>query len=53
MMKKVLRSSWLAIVLLFMYLPVLILMVYSFTDTATIGTAGHFSLKNYVTLFTS
>lgn len=53
MIKKVLRSSWLAIVLLFMYLPVLILMIYSFTDTATIGTTGHFSLKNYVTLFMS
>lgn len=53
MMKKVLRSSWLALVLLFMYLPVLILMVYSFTDTATIGTKGNFSLQNYVTLFTT
>ncbi|MDD6307262.1 MAG: ABC transporter permease [Clostridiales bacterium] len=53
MIKKILRSSWLALVLLFMYLPILMLMVYSFTDTATIGTKGNFSLKNYVTLFTT
>ena len=51
MMKKIVRSSWLALVLLFMYLPVVILAVYSFTDTATIGTSGHFSLQNYKTLF--
>lgn len=49
MMKKIVRSSWLALVLLFMYLPVVILAVYSFTDTATIGTSGHFSLQNYKT----
>ena len=53
MMKKRGRSSWLALVLLFMYLPVVILAVYSFTDTATIGTSGHFSLQNYKTLFTT
>ncbi len=53
MIKKILRSSWLAIVLLFMYLPILILMVYSFTDTATIGTHGNFSVNNYITLFTT
>lgn len=51
MMKKIFRSSWLALVLLFMYLPVLTLMVYSFTDTATIGTKGNASLQNYATLF--
>lgn len=53
MIKKILRSSWLVLVLLFMYLPILILAVYSFTDTATIGTKGNFSLENYVTLFTT
>lgn len=53
MIKKILRSSWLILVLLFMYLPILILAVYSFTDTATIGTGGNFSLNNYKTLFTS
>ena len=53
MIKKILRSSWLILVLLFMYLPILILAVYSFTDTPTIGTSGNFSLDNYKTLFTS
>lgn len=53
MIKKTIRLSWLALVLLFMYVPVLTLMVYSFTDTSVIGTAGNFSLKNYVTLFTT
>ena len=53
MIKKTMRSAWLGIVLLFMYLPVMILAVYSFTDTATIGTHGNFSLQNYKTLFTT
>ncbi len=53
MIRKILRSAWLAIVLIFMYFPILILMVYSFTDTATIGTHGNFSMQNYVTLFTT
>ncbi len=52
-MKKTFRVVWIALVLLFMYLPILILAVYSFTDTATIGTVGHFSIKNYKTLFTT
>lgn len=52
-MRKIFRSAWLALVLLFMYLPILILVIYSFTDTATIGTSGSFSVKNYVTLFTT
>ncbi|MCR4903619.1 MAG: ABC transporter permease [Butyrivibrio sp.] len=43
----------LCLVLLFIYAPILILAVYSFTDTATIGTTGNFSLDNYVTLFTT
>ena len=52
-MKKVFSTVWLGLVLLFMYLPILILAVYSFTDTATIGTGGNFSVDNYVTLFTT
>lgn len=53
MMKKILKSSLLGLVLLFMYLPIVILIVYSFTDTATIGTHGNFSMQNYITLFTT
>lgn len=40
-------------VLLFLYLPILILAVYSFTDATQIGAIRGFSLKNYVTLFTT
>lgn len=39
--------------LILVYAPILILAVYSFTDTANIGASGNFSLQNYVTLFTT
>ena len=52
-MKKILSYSWLAIVALFMYIPVLILAFYSFTDSTTIGAVRGFSLHNYVTPFTT
>lgn len=53
MIKKILSSSWIGIVLLFMYSPILILSVYSFLDTPTIGASGNFTFQNYVTLFTT
>ena len=52
MMKKVISYSWLGLVALFMYIPVLILAVYSFTESTTIGAIRGFSMHNYVTLFT-
>lgn len=52
-MKKGIKFAWIVLVLLFMYAPVLILAVYSFTDSATIGPIQSFSLQNYVTLFTT
>lgn len=51
-MKKVLSLCFLGVMLLIIYLPILILMVYSFTDSANIGTIHGFSMQNYVTLFT-
>lgn len=39
--------------LLVLYLPILILAVYSFTDAANIGSIRGFSVHNYVTLFTT
>ncbi len=42
-----------ALVLFFIYAPILILAVYSFTDAANIGAAGSFSLENYAKLFTT
>ena len=51
-MKKILRIGWLALVLLFIYVPVLVLAVYSFTDAALVGGGiGGFSFENYINLF--
>lgn len=52
-MKKTLSVLWCALVLAFMYLPILILTVYSFTDSTMIGRIRGFSIQNYVTLFTT
>ena len=53
MMKKLWKSLFFVAMLLLLYLPILILAVYSFTDATTIGTIRGFSLQNYVTLFTT
>lgn len=53
MMKKAWKSIVIVFVLLFLYLPILILAVYSFTDATQIGAIRGFSLHNYVTLFTT
>lgn len=52
-MKKTLSVFWCVLILLFMYLPILILAVYSFTDSTMIGSIRSFSLENYKTLFTT
>ncbi|MDE7440267.1 MAG: ABC transporter permease [Clostridia bacterium] len=52
MTKKVLRYGWLVLVLLFIYIPILVLAVYSFTNATTVGGGtGGFSFKNYANLF--
>jgi spermidine/putrescine transport system permease protein len=51
-MKKAVEHGIIWLVLLFMYLPILILAFYSFTDSTMIGAVRSFSLHNYVTLFT-
>ena len=53
MIKKYIKYAILFLVLLFMYLPILILAVYSFTDAPNIGPFQEFSLQNYITLFTT
>lgn len=53
MIKKVWKSLIIILVLLFLYLPILVLMVYSFTDATNIGAIRGFSLHNYATLFTT
>lgn len=50
---KIFRRCWIFFVLLFMYAPILVLAVYSFTDAKMIGQVNSLSLSNYVTLFTS
>ena len=53
MIKKIFSSSWIIAVLFAMYLPIMILTVYSFTKSTTIGAIRGFSLENYKTLFTT
>lgn len=53
MKKKGLQMAWLMVVLAFLYLPILVLAVYSFTDSTMIGSLRGFSMHNYVTLFTT
>lgn len=52
-MKKTFSIFWCVLVLAFMYLPILILAVYSFTDSTMIGSIRAFSIENYKTLFTT
>ncbi len=52
-MKKYGKGLFLLFVILFLYAPILILIFYSFTTATTIGAVRGFSLKNYVTLFTT
>ena len=52
-MKKAVRILVPVLVLLFLYVPILMLALYSFTDATQIGAIRSFTLKNYVTLFTT
>lgn len=51
-MKKWSKIIFICIMLLLIYMPILILAVYSFTTSANIGSIYGWSLHNYVTLFT-
>ena len=53
MRKKFVRVLIPALVLLFLYVPILVLALYSFTDATQIGAIRSFTLKNYATLFTT
>ena len=53
MSRKITRLLIPILVLLFLYVPILILALYSFTDATQIGAIRGFTLKNYVTLFTT
>ena len=51
-MRKALSHFWIWLVLAFLYLPILILTFYSFTDSTMIGSVRGLSFHNYETLFT-
>ncbi len=53
MTKRIGRNIFLILVLVFLYAPILLLVVYSFTTSTHIGAIRGFSLQNYVTLFTT
>ncbi len=52
-MKKIFAAAWLVAALLFIYLPIMLLALYSFTTSPQLGTIREFSFHNYVTLFTT
>ena len=52
-MEKLVRRIWIILVLIFIYAPIVILSVYSFTDSTMIGSIRDFSFQNYVTLVTT
>lgn len=50
-MKKVLPILWICLILVFIYVPIVILAVYSFTEATTVGAEmGGFSFDNYINL---
>ena len=53
MIRKITRAGIPILVILFLYVPILVLALYSFTDSTQIGAIRSFTLKNYVTLFTT
>lgn len=48
---KCVKAGFIGLVLLLLYAPILLLAVYSFIDTDTIGTGGAFSFRHYAELF--
>lgn len=51
MTKRTVQGLWLFLIILFLYLPIVVLAVYSFTESTMIGSIRSFSLQNYETLF--
>ncbi len=51
-MKKFLSWGYLILILAFVYVPILVLVVYSFTDSTVVGKWSGFSLELYKDLFT-
>ena len=51
MVKKIIGKSYLALILLLMYAPILLLVVFSFTNCTLVGTWNGFSLELYKQMF--
>jgi len=51
MVKKVLARGYVGLILLLMYLPIFVLIAFSFTDSSNVGTWNGFSLILYLRLF--
>lgn len=51
MVKKIIGKSYLALILLLMYAPILLLIAFSFTDSTLVGTWNGFSLELYKQMF--
>ena len=51
MVKKILSQAYIWLILLFMYLPIIVLVAYSFSESSTIGGSFTFSLALYPKLF--
>jgi spermidine/putrescine transport system permease protein len=51
MMKRVLSSSYLGILLIMLYAPILIIIIFSFTEAKVLGNWTGFSLKLYASIF--
>ncbi len=50
--KNVLSVVWIVLILAFIYVPILLLAVYSFSEATMVGgNMGSFSFENYITLF--
>ena len=51
-MKNAFKIVWLCLILFFIYVPILVLAVYSFTDASMVGAGiNGFSFENYINLF--
>ena len=51
MVKKIFAKSYIYLILLLIYAPILLLIAYSFTDSTNIGTWNGFSLQLYADMF--
>jgi spermidine/putrescine transport system permease protein len=52
-LNKVFANSYLAIVLAFLYLPIIVIIVFSFANNSRFSFAGGFSFEAYASIFTS